>query len=226
MPFCSSCSSHGKPSSSPTPTEPNRHVGQGRPPPELERVLWNGSALPLSNVIMHAVRVTKATITSQGCDAQNSPCARNNRPTLIFHFTHNSLSNLHGSSSPSSSSSSSRCRRGQFVGTHLTLLRPLAHIREDLAPGGRRTTVNSGAQATPRGASTSSPQHCSGDTEEEDARARPTTARRSDIFAGALRRLLFTRLMMMIVPRRGRGRDQHHYPPPPESMWRLISRNS
>lgn len=85
MLFCSTTSGHRKASS--TPTELNRQLGQGRPPaaePDRELCWWKGSALPLSNVIMHAVRVTSATITSHGCDAQNSPCARNNRPTLMF----------------------------------------------------------------------------------------------------------------------------------------------
>lgn len=84
MLFCST-SGHRKASS--TPTELNRQLGQGRPPaaePDRELCWWKGSALPLSNVIMHAVSVTRATITSHGCDAQNSPCARNNRPTLMF----------------------------------------------------------------------------------------------------------------------------------------------
>lgn len=175
IPFCSSCSSHRKSSS----TVPNRHVGQGRlPPPELERVLWNGSALPLSNVIMHAVSVTKATITSQGCDAQNSPCARNNRPTLIF--THFTLSNL---------------RFFDFVVVFFLFVGfKSGTIRNALAAATSAHTdhrahavalkwegekgplgIAPHQQAHAEQASTSSPQHCSGDTENEDARAAAAT---------------------------------------------------
>lgn len=49
----------------------------------LLRPLACSRVLPLSKVSMHAVIVSRATITSQGCDAQNSPWARNKRP-IIF----------------------------------------------------------------------------------------------------------------------------------------------
>lgn len=52
-------------------------------------------SLVLSTVKMQAVNVSSATITSHGCEAQNSPCARNNRQIMfsinLFLFRHFSL---------------------------------------------------------------------------------------------------------------------------------------
>lgn len=41
---------------------------------------------PRSSVSMQAVSVSVATITSQGWEAQNSPCALNRRPTIARHY--------------------------------------------------------------------------------------------------------------------------------------------
>lgn len=43
--------------------------------------------LPLSTLNMQAVNVINATITSHGCDAQNSPWARNKRPVFTMLMT-------------------------------------------------------------------------------------------------------------------------------------------
>lgn len=52
----------------------------------LLRPLAASSVVLLSTVSMQAVMVSRATITSQGCEAQNSPWARNRRP-IIFAAT-------------------------------------------------------------------------------------------------------------------------------------------
>lgn len=45
----------------------------------------------LSTVSMQAVMVNKATMTSQGCEAQNSPWARNKRPIILTVLVQRSL---------------------------------------------------------------------------------------------------------------------------------------